>query len=137
MADPAQPVPVLQIPVPAEAAAPAADETNTKIPVGDSGVPDPESSVPSQSGVSTMPQPDPAVTLDSGTLSILTGAMNRGIVGELDSIRVYVENVRYDYLTTKNEPSVNQAHADRVMDESGSGRARGLDTSNTAPALAK
>lgn len=79
-----------------------------------------------------MAAPDPAVTLDSGTLSILTGSMNRAALVEAAGVGHYAENVRYDYLDTKNQPTKNQATADRTEAESGSGAARRLDYSTPA-----
>lgn len=76
-----------------------------------------------------MAAPDPCVTLDSGTLSILTGSSNRAALVAAAGVEAYAENVRYDYLASKNQPTKNQAAADRTESESGSGSVRRLDYS--------
>ncbi len=45
----------------------------------------------------------------------------------------YAENLRYDYLTNKDNVSFKQGTGVREVEESGSGRTRGLDTTNSKP----
>jgi hypothetical protein len=83
--------------------------------------------------VSEEPPMDPAVQFDQLTATISVGLMNKSSQRWSDMTDLYAKNVEYDYLTTKNLPTFNQASAERRIDESGSGRARNLDTSNSLP----
>ena len=75
-----------------------------------------------------MPAPDPAITLDATSATIAIQAANAGIQGQADGARIYSENLRYDYLIGKSRVGYEESTAQRHVEESGSGRARMLDT---------
>ena len=50
-----------------------------------------------------------------------------------DGAGLYAENLRYDYLEGKDKVSFAESTGVRHVEESGSGRVRGLDNTNAKP----
>ena len=74
------------------------------------------------------------VDLPNGVASLLQQHSLNGAQRQADGAAAYAENLRYDYLNGKDKVSFAESTGVRHVEESGSGRARSLDVSNTAPA---
>lgn len=75
--------------------------------------------------------------MDPADYGLLKLHAHNGSQRQADGASLYAENLRYDYLEGKDKVSFSESTGVRHVEESGSGRVRGLDASNTSPALAK
>lgn len=76
------------------------------------------------------------VDLPTGVANLLQQHALNGAQRQADGASAYAENLRYDYLNGKDKVSFAESTGVRHVEESGSGRVRGIDGSNTAPAKA-
>lgn len=70
---------------------------------------------------------------DAATREMLRGHLLNGAQRQADGAAHYAENLRYDYLIGKARVDFAQATGVRHVEESGSGRVRILDATNSAP----
>lgn len=75
--------------------------------------------------------------MDPADYGLLKLHAHNGAQRQADGASLYAENLRYDYLEGKDKVSFSESTGVRHVEESGSGRVRGLDASNSSPPLAK
>ena len=69
------------------------------------------------------------VDLPPGVANLLNQASMVGLQRSVDGAGHYAENLRYKYLIDKDRVSFAESTGVRAVEESGSGRVRGLDPS--------
>ncbi len=79
-----------------------------------------------------MPAPDPAITLDAASATVLLQSVNNALVQGANGMTVISEQLRYDYMDRSKRVSFADATGVRHVEESGSGAARYL-ASMTSP----
>ena len=70
------------------------------------------------------------VDLPPGVANMLQQHALNGAQGQADGVRLYAENLRYDYLIGKHRVDFSESTGIRHTEESGSGRARTIDNTS-------